>query len=420
MPPSSCTTCDDLVAPVSAPASAAALPAPGATASRPAWLAVGSIAVGTFVMVTTEFLPVGLLTDIARGLNVSDGTAGLMVTMPGVLAALAAPALTVAAGRLDRRTVMIALTALLLVSNLAAALAPSFSTMLMARLLLGLCVGGFWAFAPGVGTQLVPPAAQARAVAVILAGISAGTVLGVPAGALLGSHAGWRSAFAVSAGLTAIVLAMQIWLLPALPAARAIRPRDLLRPLTQRMSRVGLGAIVLLVAGHFAAYTYLKPLLQQVFGLSPGLVTALLLGYGAAGFAGNFIGGQLVARSARLGLVATALLLAGSLVMSTLVGEGLVAGAMVVIAWGVAFGMVPVSATGWMLKALPEAPEAGQAMLVTAFQVAIAAGALLGGLAVDGSGIASAMLLGSALVMGAALVAGALGGARPARALNAP
>ncbi|TPG27104.1 MFS transporter [Variovorax guangxiensis] len=418
MTTSSCSTCDDLVAP--APASAAAALAPGATASRSAWLAVGAIAVGTFVMVTTEFLPVGLLTDIARGLNVSDGTAGLMVTMPGVLAALAAPALTVAAGRLDRRTVMIALTALLLVSNLAAALAPSFTTMLMARLLLGLCVGGFWAFAPGVGTQLVPPAAQARAVALILAGISAGTVLGVPAGALLGSYAGWRSAFAVSAGLTLVVLLMQIWLLPALPAARAIRPRDLLRPLTQRMSRVGLGAVMLLVAGHFAAYTYLKPLLQQVFGLSPGLVTALLLIYGAAGFAGNFIGGQLVGRSARLGMVVTALLLAAALAMSTLVGDGLVAGVLVVVAWGMAFGMVPVSATGWMLKALPDAPEAGQAMLVTAFQVAIATGALLGGVAVDGSGIASAMLLGSALVMGAALVAGALGGARPAQALSAP
>ena len=418
MTTSSCSTCDGLVAP--APASAAAALAPGATASRSAWLAVGAIAVGTFVMVTTEFLPVGLLTDIARGLNVSDGTAGLMVTMPGVLAALAAPALTVAAGRLDRRTVMIALTALLLVSNLAAALAPSFTTMLMARLLLGLCVGGFWAFAPGVGTQLVPPAAQARAVALILAGISAGTVLGVPAGALLGSYAGWRSAFAVSAGLTLVVLLMQIWLLPALPAARAIRPRDLLRPLTQRMSRVGLGAVMLLVAGHFAAYTYLKPLLQQVFGLSPGLVTALLLIYGAAGFAGNFIGGQLVGRSARLGMVVTALLLAAALAMSTLVGDGLVAGVLVVVAWGMAFGMVPVSATGWMLKALPDAPEAGQAMLVTAFQVAIATGALLGGVAVDGSGIASAMLLGSALVMGAALVAGALGGARPAQALSAP
>lgn len=409
---SSCTTCDDTVA---TPALA-----PAAAAPRSAWLAVGSIAVGTFVMVTTEFLPVGLLTDIARGLNVSDGTAGLMVTMPGVLAAFAAPALTVAAGRLDRRTVVLSLTALLLVSNLLAAFAPSFSTMLVARLLLGLCVGGFWSFAPAVGTQLVPPADQPRAMSMILAGISVGTVLGVPAGALLGSIAGWRSAFAASALLTAVVLAVQLWLLPALPALRAIRPRDLLTPLTRRMAAVGLAAVVLMVAGHFAAYTYLKPLLQQIFGLSPALVTALLLVYGAAGFVGNLIGGRIVARSPLTAVIATTLLLAASLAVSTLIGAGVAAGAVVVLAWGVAFGMVPVSATGWMLKALPEAPEAGQAMLVTAFQVAIASGALLGGLAVDGRGIASAMLLGSVLVLAAAAVAALLGRAPRAAALSVP
>ncbi|CAN5609553.1 MFS transporter [soil metagenome] len=410
-PPSSCTTCDELIA----------APAPlAASTPRSAWLAVASIAVGTFVMVTTEFLPVGLLTDIAQGLNVSAGTAGLMVTMPGVLAALAAPALTVAAGRLDRRIVVLSLTALLLVSNLLAAFAPSFSTMLVARMLLGLCVGGFWSFAPAVCTQLVPKADRPRAMSMILAGISVGTVLGVPAGALLGSLAGWRSAFAASAVLTGAVLLVQLWLLPALPAARAIRPADLLMPLTRRVAAVGLAAVVLLVAGHFAAYTYLKPLLQDVFALSPTMVTALLLVYGAAGFAGNFIGGNLVARSTLSALLATALLLAGSLLLSTMVGTGLIAGMAVVVAWGIAFGMVPPSATGWMLQALPDAPEAGQAMLVMAFQVAIASGALLGGIAVDGSGIASAMLLGSALVLGAATIAIVFWRARRTPALNAP
>ena len=105
-------------------------PAEAARSTRSAWPAVGSIAVGTFAMVSTEFMPIGLLTDIARGLDVSDGTAGLMITMPGVLAAFAGPALIVASGRLDRRTVLIALTSLLIASNLLAAFAPNFATML--------------------------------------------------------------------------------------------------------------------------------------------------------------------------------------------------------------------------------------------------------------------------------------------------
>ncbi|RZL89774.1 MAG: MFS transporter [Variovorax sp.] len=403
----SCSTCADALTPEST------------ESLRSAWLAVGSIAVGTFAMVTTEFMPIGLLTDIGAGLKVSDGTAGLMVTMPGVLAALAGPALIVASGRLDRRTVMVALSALLVSSNLLAAFAPNFATMLVARLFLGLCIGGFWTFAPSAATQLVPAASRARAMSIVLAGVSAATVFGVPVGALLGDLVGWRASFAATGALAAGVLLVQLWLLPAMPPARAIRPRDLLTPLTRRMAQVGLLAVLFLIAGHFAAYTYLKPLLQQVFGLAPGAVTALLLAYGAAGLVGTFIGGSLVARSVRGTTLLAALLLAAALLMSTLVGAGVVAGSAVVIVWGVAFGLIPVALTGWMLEAVPDAPEAGQALLVSGFQVAIASGALLGGVTVDGWGISSAMLLSGVLVLVAAAVVGTLGRAPRRLALSA-
>jgi predicted MFS family arabinose efflux permease len=399
-----CTTCADALAPEIT------------GTSRSAWLAVGSIAVGTFAMVTTEFLPIGLLTDIGKGLQVSNGTAGLMVTMPGVLAAFAGPALIVASGRLDRRTVMVALTALLVASNLLAAFAPNFATMLVARLLLGLCVGGFWTFAPSAATQLVPSASQGRAMSLVLAGISLATVFGVPAGALVGTLAGWRAAFGVTGVLAAGVLLVQMWLLPAMPPARAIQPRDLLTPLTRRMAQVGLLAVLFLIAGHFGAYTYLKPLLQQVFGLGPGAVTALLLTYGAAGFLGTFIGGSLVARSVRAATLLAAVLLAAALLLSTLVGTGFVAGGAIVAIWGVAFGLIPVALTAWMLEAVPDAPEAGQALLVSGFQVAIASGALLGGVTVDAYGVSNTMMLSGALVLVAAAIVGALG--RPPRGVS--
>jgi predicted MFS family arabinose efflux permease len=383
-----------------------------AKTSRSAWLAVSSIAVGTFAMVSTEFMPIGLLTDIARGLNVSDGTAGLMITMPGVLAAFAGPALIVASGRLDRRTVLIALTTLLIASNLLAAFAPNFATMLVARLLLGLCVGGFWTFAPAAATQLVPEASKARAMSLVLAGVSAATVLGVPAGSLLGTLFGWRASFAVTGALAAIVLLVQLWLLPAIPPVRAIGARDLLTPLTRRMAQVGLLAVLFFIAGHFAAYTYLKPLLQQVFGLAPHSVSTLLLVYGAVGFIGTFLGGSLMARSVRGTTLLAALMLATALLLSTVIGSGFVAGAVVVFIWGVAFGLIPVALTGWMMEAVPDAPEAGQALLVSGFQVAIASGALIGGVTVDNFGISSAMVLSGALVLVAALIVGTLGRAR--------
>lgn len=390
-------------------------PTPGGLAgqSPPAlarnWLAVGSIAVGTFAMVTTEFLPVGLLTDIAADLNVSVGHAGLMVTVPGLVAAVAGPALIVASGRLDRRLVMIALTVLLTLVNLVGALAPSFGVMLVARVLLGICVGGFWTFAPGIGTQLVPAASQARAMAIILAGISVGTVAGVPAGALLGSLAGWRSAFATTAVLAALVTLAQWWLLPALPATRALRAADLLKPLRLPMAQVGLVAIAFLILGHFAAYTYLKPLLEKVFGLEPAMVAVLLLVYGVVGIAGNFIGGKLVAWNLRLALIAPAALLGMALLAAAISGPGAVSADMVVAAWGLAFGALPVALTAWMIQAVPDAPDAGQAVLVSVFQIALASGALLGGWAVDGYGVPSAMVLGGAMAWAAAGVLGLFG-----------
>ncbi|MET0544053.1 MAG: MFS transporter [Variovorax sp.] len=396
-----CPACADLAA--------ATTTDPATRSSRSAWLAVGSLSVGSFAMVTTEFLPIGLLTDIAGTLGVSAGTAGLMVTTPGVLATFAGPALIVASGRLDRRTVMIALSALLVASNLLAALAPNFGTMVLARVFLGLAVGGFWTFAPAAATQLVPAASQARAMSIVLAGISAATVLGVPAGSLLGTLAGWRAAFAVTGVLAALVLAAQLWLLPSLPPARAIRPRDLLTPFTRPVARVGLVIVLFMIAGHFAAYTYLKPLLQNVFGLAPSAVSGLLLVYGAVGFFGTFVGGSLMARSVRGTMLVATLLLATAMLLSTVLGAGGMTAAVVVLVWGLGFGLVPVAATGWMLQAVPDAPEAGQALLVSAFQIAIASGALLGGFVVDGWGVTNTMAMSGMLVLVAAVVVLTLG-----------
>lgn len=372
--------------------------------SVPAWLAVASLAISTFSSVTTEFLPIGLLTNIATSLHISEGVAGLMVTMPGLIAALTGPVLIIAAGRLDRRTVLLVLSLLLVVSNLLAALAPNLATMLLARVLLGMCVGGFWTFAPGATGHLVPVALQPRAMSYILAGISVATIAGVPAGAFLGNLAGWRMAFVASAILATTVLVLQTRVLPPMPPARAILLRDLLAPLAHAGARLGLIVTLLIVAGHFAAYTYLRPMLQQVYGLSSDDVTTLLLVYGVAGVAGTFLGGRLVTHSVRGTSLLAALMIASVLLFSALAGKGLTSGAAAAAVWGAAFGLVPVSMTTWMLKSLPDSPEAGQALMVSFFQIAISLGALIGGLVVDDFGVGGSLLLGGGLSVLAAVV----------------
>ena len=171
------------------PASPSAPAATGDDTTVAPWLAVLSVGIGAFALVTSEFLPVGLLPAMAAELAISKGQAGLMITTPGIVAAFAAIFVTVGSGRLDRRIVLLALTALLVASNLLVALAPSYGWILLGRALLGVGVGGFWAIGSAIGPRLVAPQHASRAMSIIFAGVSLGTVAGVPAGALLGELA---------------------------------------------------------------------------------------------------------------------------------------------------------------------------------------------------------------------------------------
>lgn len=151
---------------------------------------------------------------VGTDLGVSDGTAGLMVTAPGLVAGFCAPLVTVGAGRLDRRLVLCVLIALMVAANLAAALAPGFAVVLAARLLVGVSVGGFWAIAGGLAVRLVPERHVGRATALVFGGVPTASVLGVPAGTLLGEVIGWRAAFAAVGGLGLVTLTALLLLLP--------------------------------------------------------------------------------------------------------------------------------------------------------------------------------------------------------------
>jgi predicted MFS family arabinose efflux permease len=385
----------------------------GVSAStRARWPAVLSVAVGTFTIVTSEMLPVGLLTSIASALGVSDGTAGLMMTAPGLVAAVSAPVLAITTRRLDRRTTLLALMALLAVANLAGAFAQSYPVMLAARLLTGVSIGGFWAFAAGIGVRLVPERAVGRATSIILAGVSVASVLGVPAATFVSSFAGWRTAFAAMGVLALALLALLAVTLPPLPgesaaprpetaSTRGERPAWLSGPLT-----VILVLTVLVVAGHFAAYTYVRPFLEQVSDAGPGLVGAAFLLYGAAGVAGNFAAGARAARDPKPVLVVLAVLMALATAALPLIGLPLVA----LIVWGLGYGGVGVTLQLWIMRV--GGGEMGTALFVGAFNVSIALGAFAGGRVVDGVSISAVMWVGAGLAVLTALVAGIWGRSR--------
>lgn len=375
------------------------------------WLAVLAVTLGIFSLVTTEILPIGLLTPIGEDFRITPGTAGLTMTLPGFLAALAAPAVTVAAGRLDRRGLLCALMVVLALADVLAATAQAYWAVLVSRVLVGLVIGAFWAIGSGLAARLVGPEKAGTATAVIFSAVPLGSVLGVPAGTFVGDLFGWRAAFAVMAVFTIGVLAALALSLPPLPSAGATR-LDVLREMTRgRATRLGLLVTVLVVLAHFGTYTYITPLLRQVTQVSPESITVFLLVYGTAGIAGNFVAGAAIARDLRLTFLTAAGLIGVAALALPFLG-GSEAGALVLLViWGFAYGAVPVCSGTWFAKAAPQAPEAASVLFTSSFQATLSAGALLGGIVVDSVSVPAAMVAGGVLAL---LAVGVLSRARSA------
>lgn len=376
-------------------------PSEPAAAGFLSWLAVVAVALGTFAIVTTEMLPVGMLPLIGSDLHISNGAGGQAMTLTSMTAFASAPAILLAAGRVDRRLVMASMMVVLLAANVITVAADNLALLVVARVMVGISIGGFWAVGAGLAVRLVPEGSVPRASSIIMSGVAIASVAGVPAGTLIGNHAGWRAAFAVMAVLSLLVFGAVIVLLPPLPSRERLRFRDLTDQLRDAATRVNIVALMLVVMAHFAAYTYVVPVLEEVAGLDPAIIAAVLMVYGAAGVVGSFAAGWL-AKHRLHGLVvgSVALTAAVTLILPLSIGTG--PATVLLIVWGLAYGAVPVGFQVWMLRTAPNA-EAASAFFVAVFQLAIGAGAVLGGLAMDVIDHRAAMWVGTGFA-GIALV----------------
>jgi DHA1 family purine ribonucleoside efflux pump-like MFS transporter len=338
---------------------------------------------GVFGLVMAEFLPASLLTAMSTDLGVSDGAAGQAVTATALVGAVAALSLPLLTRRLDRRSVMLALSLLLVLSNALAAMADSLATLLTARVMLGIALGGFWSMAGALAMRLVPQPLFARAMSLILAGVSVATVCAAPVGAWMGDLWGWRSAFIAAGAVSLVTLAVQFSTLPALPPRDDPSLRVFAELLRRPPVRVALLAVVLVISGHFAGFTYIRPFMEQVTQLSVGTISAVLLGYGVGGFFGNFAGGWLAGRSERQAIVFGGAVIAALAAGLVVAGSSAAVTAVAVTLWGFAFGAFPVGFQTWIVRAAPDQAESAGGLLVASFQIAIASGAIFGGLLVD-------------------------------------
>lgn len=363
------------------------------------WAAPITMAVTVFTVVTAEMLPVGLLTPIGESLQVTEGTAGLALTTTGVVSAVAAPVLPLALGRLDRRAALGGLMVLLALGSFVVAIAPVYWLFIAARVLMGLSIGGVWTLTIGLARRVVPEHAAGPATSLIFSGIGIASVLGIPAGACVGELLGWRWAFA-GVGVLSLALAVALTFhLPSLAPGKAVGWKDVRDVLQIQQVRVGLVLVVLIVTGHFAAYTYIRPLLEPHTG--PALIGTFLLAYGVAGVIGNFLTGAL-RPSRALAVIAGGIAL--SALAMPLIGTTVAGSLVLLVIWGLAYGGTSVSTQAWGHAAAPGAPESSSAVLVGVYNGAIALGAFAGGQVADRLGTTAVTWLPAVLATAALLV----------------
>lgn len=375
--------------------------------AEPAWGAVLSLSLGVFALVTAEFLPASLLTRMAADLGISVGLAGQAVTATAVVAMLTALGFAVVIGNLDRRVVLWTLTILLVVSNLIAATAGSLTALLLARVALGVSLGGFWSMVAALILRLVPAPMVPRAMAFVMMGVSAATVCAAPLGAYLGDLFGWRATFMLAAGLGVPALAAQMATMPRLPAITEARFGTLLELLGRPRLRIGLGILVVVISGHIAGYTYIRPFLERVSALDIEGLSLVLLAFGIAGFFGNLVGGFVAERSINAAVGFGSLLVAAMALVLILLGSSQVVAGIAVAIWGFGFAWLPVGFQAWLVRSAPDQAEGAGGLFVAAFQIAISSGAVLGGLLVDSFGpIGAVTYCAFGGVLGALLVVG--------------
>ncbi len=363
-----------------------------------AWLAVCLLGIGSFTIVTTELAPIGLLSPIASELGRSEATIGLTVTAYAWVGALSALASAFWLGGVRRKQLLVWLMVGLAISNGASLLASTFPLLIGARVFGAISHGLFWAVIGASAAQIAPAHRMGLAMSIVFGGVSAASVIGVPLATLIGQSAGWRWAFGAIAALS---LAAALGLALALPAmkAEAVAGRAALAAVLRRRDLGGIYlATALSVTAHFAAFTFIEPLLATTPGLRATQVPALLFSFGVAGILGNVLTGVLIDRHLPRVLIGSLLTMCAALLAISQLGDqlGLIGVGAVLVVWGAAIAAIFVAFQTWVLRVAGEAAMPASAIYVAIFNAAIGSGALVGSAIYSRSGLSTVMWVSAA------------------------
>jgi predicted MFS family arabinose efflux permease len=373
--------------------------------SRPSgWGAVFALTLCVSTLIASEFMPVSLLTPIASDLHVTEGQAGQAIAVSGIFAVLTSLFISSATRGIDRRSLLLSLTGVMIASGVVVAFAPNYPMLMVGRALIGVVIGGFWSMSTATVMRLVPEKEVPRALALLNGGNALATTIAAPLGSFLGQYIGWRGAFFCVVPLAMVTLAWKFVTLPRMPNRERASAAAVFKILRRPQVLVGMLAVGLFFMGQFALFTYLRPFLEMVTGVSVSTLSMMLLIMGVAGLAGTYAIGVLLRRALYSLLIGMPLLMAAVAIGLIAFGSSAMAVTVLLASWGLIATAAPVGWWTWMSKVLPDHAEAGGGLMVAVIQLAITVGASVGGLLFDGSGYratfgASALILGSSAIV---------------------
>jgi DHA1 family inner membrane transport protein len=374
-----------------------------------------ALALGGFGIGLTEFGIMGLLPQVAADFGVSEPVAGYLISGYALSVAVGGIALTAAITRFDRKKVLLALMVLFIAGNLISALAPTYSVLMVGRIVAALCHGAFFGVGSVVAADMVAPNKRAGAIALMFTGLTVANVLGVPAGTLLGQQLGWRSTFWAITIIGIVALAGIRLLVPPTPAPTETSLRTELGAFRRPQVWISAAVTVLGFGGMFGGFTYIAFTLTEVSGFATTSVPWLLVLFGAGMFVGNFVGGKLADRALNTSLMVILALLTVVLVVFALTAQSKVMTIVSLLLMG-AVGFASVAGLQLRIMGYAEdAPTMASGANIAAFNIGNALGAWLSGLAIGaGFGFVSPLWVGAGVTV-AGLVVLVAGSVRPSR-----